>query len=204
MVALHLRQGRHKTYPYSQKSYLHLTTPNLGLIFSTGAAISLAVTLLRSLLKSANPPSTAPLLLIVFTIAHLITILPLGLLASKWGNQRSMLTAIGAIAASLGLLSVTYAASASFTLVILLGVAWSAIANGTVPYALTLVPPARAGLGVGLFFGGGALASTFFGILIRQIGTISPTVSALGSAIAFLIAVFCIAIHPNRLVRSPS
>ena len=179
-----------------------LSVKNLGLIFSTGTAIALGITLLRSLFKSANPLPTAPTMLIVFTITHLITVIPLGIVASKFGNQRSMLTAIGAIAVSLGLLSITYTYSFSIVLVIILGTAWSAIANGTIPYALSLVQPAKAGLGVGLFFGGGALAATCFGIVVRQIGTIPPTASALGSAIAFLIAGCCIAIHPTKLVRS--
>lgn len=174
-----------------------LSAKNLGLIFSTGAAISLGILLLRSLLKSANPPPTAPTMLIVFTITHLITVIPLGRVASKFGNQRTMLTAIQAIAASLGLLAITYTASISVVLAIILGAAWSAIATGTIPYALSLVPPARAGLGVGLFFGGSALAATCLGALVRQIGVISPTISALGSAIAFLIAYFFIDMHPS-------
>lgn len=101
------------------------------------------------------------------------------------------------------LLWVIYPASVSFRLVALWGTAWSAIANGTIPYALSLVPPARAGLGIGLFFGGSALAATCLGIWVRQVGVISPATSAFGTAIAFIIAYLCISIHPTLEVRTP-
>jgi hypothetical protein len=179
-----------------------ITAPSLairsaGLIFGTGVGITLGGTLVRSLFAAANSPPLPTNMLLVFTITHLITVIPMGIVASKVGNQRSMLVAIGAIAVSLVLFSIVYSNPFSLGLVLIWGIAWSAIANGIIPYALSLVPPAKAGLGIGLFFGGGSFAITSVGILIRQIGTLSSLTSILGAAIAFLLAGCFIALSPK-------
>jgi beta-N-acetylhexosaminidase len=57
--------------------------------------------------------------------------------------------------------------------------------------ALSMVPAARAGLGTGIYFSGGAVASSLFGLLFAQ-ATFEPTVLALIGVVAFLGAGFCV------------
>jgi len=64
---------------------------------------------------------------------------------------------------------------------IALGASFSLVTNGAIPFALALVPD-KAGLGIGIYFGG-ALASSMFGF--GRLGTIPPTVGILIGAIAF-------------------
>lgn len=199
LAATVLRRMNAQTQPIADTP---ITAPSLairsaGLIFGTGVGITLGGTLVRSLFAAANSPPLPTNMLLVFTITHLITVIPMGIVASKVGNQRSMLVAIGAIAVSLVLFSIVYSNPFSLGLVLIWGIAWSAIANGIIPYALSLVPPAKAGLGIGLFFGGGSFAITSVGILIRQIGTLSSLTSILGAAIAFLLAGCFIALSPK-------
>jgi hypothetical protein len=79
-------------------------------------------------------------------------------------------------------------------IVIALVAALSLIVNGAVPYALSLVPPQRSGLGTGMYFGGTAAASSLFGMVFTQPSQITPVTGMLWGAIAFLIAGLCIAV----------
>ncbi len=69
--------------------------------------------------------------------------------------------------------------------------AFSLIVNGAVPYALSLVPPQQAGLGVGMYFGGTA-AGGLFGIVFTQLDRMTPLAAAILGAIAFLVSGLCI------------
>ncbi|PSN77490.1 MFS transporter, partial [filamentous cyanobacterium CCP4] len=73
----------------------------------------------------------------------------------------------------------------------LFGAALSLVSNGTLPFALTMVPPARAGLGTGTYFSGGALAASVGGGLFINSG-LGPTVITLVAALAFLAAGLCV------------
>ncbi len=67
------------------------------------------------------------------------------------------------------------------------GGAFSLVANGTMAFALSMVPATKAGLGTGISFSGGALAMSLWGLLLGG-GTLSPGWSALFAAMAFLLA----------------
>jgi hypothetical protein len=71
------------------------------------------------------------------------------------------------------------------------GGAFSLVANGTMPFALSMVPSTKAGLGTGIYFSGGALAMSLWGLLLGG-GTLSPGWSALLAAVAFLLAGLCV------------
>jgi len=71
---------------------------------------------------------------------------------------------------------------------IALGATFSLVSNGTIPFALSMVPPDKAGLGTGIYFSGGAVASSLFGALFSQPQSLTPVVGALIGATAFLVA----------------
>lgn len=63
--------------------------------------------------------------------------------------------------------------------------------NGTIPFALAMVPADKAGLGTGLYFSGGALALSVFGTL-QGATDLPPTLATGLEALAFLGAGVCV------------
>jgi hypothetical protein len=161
----------------------------LALIFVTGSGVGLGFTLvMRSLLNPAVPQADPNPMLGLFTIVHILTVMPAGLLAVRIGNKQSLLLGLGAIALALLLLIPTYGTPIALGLGALLGAAWSLIANGTIPFALSMVPTPKAGVGTGLFFGGFSLAISLFGTAVSQVGKIVPALGSAIAIVAFIIA----------------
>ena len=102
-----------------------------------------------------------------FSLGMAVSALPAGKLATKWGNTRAMLTGMGsAIALLLAVMFLPIGVGVAIASVFL-AFSFSLILNGMVPFVLGLVPEARSGLGIGLFFGGFSAAMSFFdGIFI--------------------------------------
>ena len=73
-----------------------------------------------------------------------------------------------------------------------LAISSSFILNGTIPFALEMVPPDRGGLGIGMYFGGVGLAMSIFGSVFNKPQAISPQFAALMSAIAFALVFACL------------
>ncbi len=76
---------------------------------------------------------------------------------------------------------------------VLLGAAFSLIVNGVIPFVLSVVPPQRSGLGIGMYFGGSAAAAGLFGLVFTQSSLMAPITTAFLGAIAFFVAGLCIA-----------
>jgi hypothetical protein len=111
------------------------------------------------------------------------------------GNTRAMLLGLGTMAVSLLLVLGAKDAGLMALLAIALGASFSLVSNGTIPFALSLVPPQKAGLGTGMYFSGGAIGSSaFFGLF----STIQPDVGMMVGAGAFLLAGLCVALAQGR------
>lgn len=164
--------------------------PALGRIFGAGVGIALGGRLLNTVLNQAQ--LSPGLLTGTFTIAILLATLPAGWLAVKIGNRPAMLTGLTVLAVLLGLMAVVESLRSGMGMAVLLGIAFSPVSNGTIPFAFSLVPPDRGGLGVGVFFGGSALAATLFGTAVSQFGTVTLVPAALGGTLAFLMAGLCV------------
>jgi hypothetical protein len=158
-----------------------LVPSHLGLIFGTGMAVSVGF---RLLVQSLPEPRVEMLGSLFLSVA--VTAIPAGTLAQRWGNPIAMLTGLGVMAVGLLLLPQVQSAGMGVALTVLVGASLSLVLNGAIPFALGLVPPARAGLGTGMYFGGGALgASLFLGFLAP--GLSAQVASWLGM-VAFLVA----------------
>jgi len=158
-----------------------LVPSHLGLIFGTGMAVSVGF---RLLVQSLPEPRVEMLGSLFLSVA--VTAIPAGTLAQRWGNPIAMLTGLGVMAVGLLLLPQVPSAGIGVALTVLVGASLSLVLNGAIPFALGLVPPARAGLGTGMYFGGGALgASLFLGFLAP--GLSAQVASWLGM-VAFLVA----------------
>ncbi len=167
-----------------------LPKQNLLWVFAAGAALTVGLGLMRSPLQSAQ---TTLGLVTIFTITHLLSVLPAGWVAGQTGARPAL--AVGAGAAALGLAALGLSGvdgeipGSAVGVTVLLGIAFSFIQNGTIPFALGAVPSDRSALGVGMYFGGVGLA----GVLLKQLGgNLSPTLTVIGGCLALAIAAFCV------------
>ncbi len=170
----------------------------LGLIFLTAASLawgsSFLMAILQKVVKTQLSAVNIGLAMFVIAIALALAALPAGIIAVKLGNQRAMLYGVGATIGLMILIALTPIWAILVVMVIALVAALSLIVNGAVPYALSLVPPQRSGLGTGMYFGGTAAASSLFGMVFTRPSQITPVTGILLGAIAFLVAGLCIAI----------
>ncbi|MFN5748300.1 MAG: MFS transporter [Pseudanabaena sp.] len=119
-------------------------------------------------------------------------------------NKRLMILSLGGIAAGLGLLAGGYGAIASLIAILLILGFLSAVNNGMVAFALTMVPNSLGGLTVGTFFGGLSGAIALFGYLVPKSSEMLSTPNAiLLTVIAFLLAGVGIALG-ERITRRVS
>ncbi|MEB3295237.1 MAG: MFS transporter [Synechococcales bacterium] len=171
-----------------------LTTPpkpllsqRLLILLLVGVGIGLGSTFLRRTLSSPE----AAHLLTGFTTSHLITILPAGWLAKKWGNHRCLVAGMGIIGGLMSiqaLLAPLLPASWLYGLAIALGIAFSFVLNGTLPFALAQAPTENAGFATGAYFSGTAIATAGVRSLDSLAISLSNGLLNLAGAIAFLVA----------------
>jgi MFS family permease len=93
----------------------------------------------------------------------LVTVLPIGWTAQRWGNTKTMMFGLAFLSLGFGLLMVPFQ-MVRFAAILLLGLGMSGIGVATIPFALNMVPFSRGGLGIGVYFGGAALASALFNV----------------------------------------
>ncbi len=191
----------------------HLTTPlrelpwrDLGLVFGAGAGIVLGFRLIMTffpVVLRAQVPNIAPgLILGAIFIALAVAAFPAGALAVRLGNRRAMVLGLAAMALVAALMVTIRSSGMGFGLAILFGAAFSLVSNGTIPFALSMVPPDKAGLGTGIYFSGGAFAASLFGSLMGS-DSAAPSWSALLGAFAFLLAGICISSTRGDRPSSP-
>lgn len=84
-----------------------------------------------------------------------------------------------------------------------LGAAYSLVSNGTIPFALSMVSPIRAGLGTGIYFSGAAAASSLFGAIFSGSEAMSGTLGVLVGAAAFGLAGILVAISAPFQLNPP-
>jgi MFS family permease len=138
------------------------TTQNLLLVALTGCTITMGAILTQQLIGLVGKAQT-PMLMTLFLVVQLVTVLPLGLAAKRWGNLQTMLG--GLIVLAIGLLMLILP-NIHAVAVLFLGVGMSCIGVGTIPFALSMVPFSRGGLGIGCYFGGAALAGALFNVFM--------------------------------------
>lgn len=182
--------------PPSERQHLPaLPFRNLVFVFLAGMGITIGFRLLLFALPSVVPETGNALgrwILVLFFIAIALSALPMGAWAARLGTVKALLLGLAGLVTETLLLSLFGSVAALMLLIALLaGVTFSLVSNCTLPFALSLVPPARAALSTGLFFGGGALGSSLFFSLFQNP---VPQAGAAFGAIAFLLAAFCVAL----------
>ncbi len=135
---------------------------NLLLVALTGCTITMGVILTQQLIGLVGKAQT-PMLMTLFLAVQLVTVLPIGLAAKRWGNLQTMLGGLIALAIGFSLLILPGFHAVA---VLLLGVGMSCVGVGTIPFALSMVPLSRGGLGIGFYFGGASLAGALFNVFM--------------------------------------
>jgi MFS family permease len=162
---------------------------NLALVSLTGSTITMAVILTQQLIGLVGKEQT-PVLMTLFLAVQLITMLPIGLVAKRWGNLQTMIG--GLISLAIGFLLLILPGIQAVA-VLLLGVGMSCVGVGTIPFALSMVPLSRGGLGVGFYFGGAALAGALFNVYMsvtRQLPLIPGWAVGLLSLVSAMVALW--------------
>lgn len=178
-----------------------LSIAKLALVFGTGVGVSLGfrmmLTTFPALLKQQVPNANVAVTMGLVFLALASTALPAGALATRLGNRRAMVTGLALLALlAAGMLAV-HSTAMGLAVAVFLGGAFSLVANGTMPFALSMVPASKAGLGTGIYFSGGALAMSLWGLILGG-DRLSPGWSALLTALAFLGAGLCVGASHGR------
>lgn len=169
--------------------------PSLAFIFGTGAGITFGFRTLMTnfpkILASQVPDTNAKLILGSIFVALALTALPAGRWARKLGNRRAIVAGTVAMAFFCGVTAWAHSAGVAMLLAICLGASFSLVSNGTLPFALSMVPADKGGLGTGIYFSGAAVASSVFGSTMPQ-AEFAPTMAVWLGAIAFLLSAACV------------
>ncbi|MEH1802176.1 MAG: MFS transporter [Nostoc sp.] len=178
-----------------QAEIVKLPLEKLALILGTGFGVAWGIRFLMDVLgkvlKAQLNTDNIDVQMVWIGLAIAIASIPAGIFAVKIGNRQAMLCGICAIIPSL---LIMISVGAQIPIIILIVAGFSLIVNGAIPFALGLVPQRWVGLGIGMYFGGFALAMSLFGIIFPQPQGITPFVGAVGGALAFFLAGVCIAV----------
>ncbi|PHM09915.1 MFS transporter [Nostoc sp. 'Peltigera malacea cyanobiont' DB3992] len=178
-----------------QAESVKLPLEKLALILGTGFGVAWGIRFLMDVLgkvlKTQLNTDNIDMQLVWIGIAIAIASIPAGIFAVKIGNSQAMLCGICAIIPSL---LIMISLGAQIPIIVVIVASFSLIVNGAIPFALGLIPQRWAGLGIGMYFGGFALAMSLFGVIFPQPQAITPFIGAVGGGLAFLFAGVCIAV----------
>ena len=167
-------------------------------VFGTGVGVTLGFRLIMGtfpmVLKAQVPDSNPATVMGTIFVTLALTAIPAGALAVRLGNRRAMMMGLGAMALVCAAVVAIHSTAMGMVLAALFGGAFSLVSNGTIPFALSIVPAEKAGLGTGIYFSGGALASSLFGALFGGASALSPGLGASLSTGAFLLAAICVGV----------
>ncbi|MGI0490516.1 hypothetical protein ACN4EG_01785 [Alkalinema pantanalense CENA528] len=180
--------------PYARPA---ISVKRSALIFLVGAAAGMESFLLlkqiplqfQILLPKLAPSYITAMILLISAI----TAIPLETCIHILGIRKSMTCSLGTIALLLLLSPLVSHWITAIILLFLFGTAMGLLFIDQIPFALTRVPPALAGWGTGLYFGGMGGAVALAG-LIQQLGGLSAGVISFLTIVAFAIAVSCLSL----------
>jgi hypothetical protein len=170
---------------------------NLFLVALTGGSITMGIILTQQLIALVGKAQT-PVLMTLFLVVQLFTVLPIGLAAKRWGNLQTMFG--GLIGLAIGLLLLVVPGIQTVA-VLCLGVGMSCVGVGTIPFALSMVPLSRGGLGIGFYFGGAALAGALFNLFMSVARQLPLFPSWMVGLVSLAVAMVALWIGRSMVVR---
>ncbi len=174
-------------------------------VFGTGVGVTLGFRLIMGtfpmVLKGQVPDANPATVMGTIFVSLALTAIPAGAVAVRLGNRRAMIVGLSGMALVCAAVVAIHSTAMGMVLAALFGASFSLVSNGTIPFALSMVPVEKAGLGTGIYFSGGALASSLFGALVGGTSALSPGIRAGLGAGAFLLAAICVGISTGRTRR---
>ena len=170
----------------------------LALIFGAGMFVAIGFRLMMQTFPAVlqvNPAMNVGLTLGIIFLAVAVTAIPAGSLAAAIGNRKAMVLGLGVMAVGVLLILVAQTPLVAGGVAIALGSAFSLVSNGTLPFALSLVPSEKAGLGTGMFFSGGAIGTSLFFEVFKNS---EVAVGAIVGATAFGLAGLCVMLASEK------
>lgn len=178
-----------------------LTRFTLGLIAGVGLSIEwgtqLALNNLSKVFVAQLLGINAEWLKLTIGIVVALMAVPAGMLATRLGNQQMLCAGLLITAGFSGLMVFLPVPIIFGISVIVLVISLNLVINGGVAFALSMVPPEKVGLGVGMYFGGTAAGSSLFGMIFNKPEQIPLGLGVLIGAIACLIATLYVAAISN-------
>lgn len=180
--------------------------PTLSLIFVTGMAIAWGIRFhmktLGMVIATQIGKDHISLGMICFNLALAIIAIPMGIVATKMGNLKTMALGLLLLLICLPCLAQLRHPTTVILFLGLILVSFSVVLNGAIPYALQFSPPAKSGLAIGMYFGGFGAAMSIFDFLLPKSVELTVTASAMGGAIAFGLALLSILINQETQQRN--
>lgn len=141
---------------------------------------------LRGMMGSVNTVVKIPSFMLGLGLFSAIIVLPLGWIASRWSNDLILLISSGFLLLS-GFALLTGQSVIQWGGIIILIMAVTAVNNGVIPLILSLVSSQRAGLGIGMYFGGFGLGMALFNVFFPNLALLQLSQQILIGEIAFLL-----------------
>ncbi|MEB3213315.1 MAG: MFS transporter [Leptolyngbyaceae bacterium] len=181
--------------PLLPKAAPTLSVANLALIFGAGMGVSLGFRLILQTFTKVIP-ERIPDINIGFVLGAVflslaLTAIPMGKLVTKIGTRLAMMLGLGIMAILTILILAGTHFILAFGMAIAIGTCFSIVSNTTIPFALSMVPSHKAGLGTGMYFSGGAVAMSLYGMAASKGIQLSGSLGAYIGATAFLCAAGC-------------
>jgi MFS family permease len=186
--------GMEDTLPVIERQPISIN--KIGLLIGMGFGIAWGSRCLFETLPKvikAQLPQFNPVFLMLFiSLTIAISAIPGGLVATKYGNKRSMLIGIGTNLVGL-LMMVLFPNPLTLAIAIILSICcFSWMTNGAVPLAINLLPADQSGLAVGLYFGGASAGVSSFNLMFNPVTNLTPLLGAICGSIALIIAGGCV------------
>ena len=169
---------------------------NLVIVMAVGAAIGLGTKMIMGemlprTLKSGVMELTGlsiEILIAIALITQALVAIFTGSLCKVIDNYRLMIFSFGGALLGLVLLSLGMGAIASIGILLVILICLSAVSNGMIAFALTMVPKSLGGLSVGIFFGGLSAASVGLGYVVPKSALLGTNEVMILAAIAYVVA----------------
>lgn len=162
-----------------------------GLICLTGITVGWSF---RFLIPAVNKSLTlewgetnSKIAMTCFFIGLGLAALPVGKIATKWGNSRGILLGCGLTIIGANLLSFESFSAMALVLIVTVIVGLSFVLNGAIPFVLTLVNQSKSGLGLGIYFGGLSAGFSFFNVIFKNLINSSPNFNLTGATVSLLL-----------------
>lgn len=183
-----------------------LSWSSLALVFGAGIGITFGfralMLLFSTVLTRYLPSMNSGWVIGAIFIALSISAIPAGALAVRLGNFRAMILGLAILTFVVIVIGVVRHGGSVIALALMFGAAYSLVSNGVIPFALSMVPASKAGLGTGLFFSGAAAASSLFGAAASSMTAMPLSLITLLGVLALLLAGGCIMGAPKRITTA--